>query len=182
MFNLYSVQEAGKEFGVLTGLKKPDMGSDGYTRFVPPDSEYDPVRAAAHLREYAAAVPGGERSGPPAAWRFPGVEILRDDLATLPAATRKILFFAPYNYRTLPPPDTEGAVVVNECKRRVAELARHLSNADVVDFLLPSPITTVDDNYWDGLHYRVFIADRLASDLMAAVRGEASADYRILAE
>jgi hypothetical protein len=50
----------------------------------------------------------------------------------------------------------------------------------VVDFLLPSPITGVDDNYWDGMHYRVSVADRLAQDLTAAIRGEPSEDYRLL--
>jgi len=182
MFNLFAVQEAGKAFGVLTGLKQPDMGRDGYTRFVPPDSQYDPVRAAQHLGEYDAAVPGGERTGAADLWRFPTLEILRDDLARLPAATRKVLFFVPYNHRMLPPPDSDGAVVWNECKRRVAALARVLPNTDVVDFLLPSPITGVDDNYWDGMHYRAFIADRIARDLMAAVSGEPSADYRVLSK
>ena len=179
MFNLFAVQEAGKEFGVLTGLKKPDMGRDGYTRFVPPDSEYDRARAQEHLREYTVTVPGGERAGPPDAWRFPTLEILRGDLEKLPAATRKILFFVPYNHRMLPPSGSDGEQVWNACKRRVIDLARTMSNADVVDFLIPSPITSEDDNYWDGMHYRAFIADRLAHDLVAAVHGEESADYTI---
>ena len=38
--------------------------------------------------------------------------------------------------------------------------------------MLPSPITRTDDNYWDALHYRVAIADRLARDLAVAGRGE----------
>jgi hypothetical protein len=180
MFNLFAMQEAGKEFGVLTGLKKPDMGRDGYTSFVPPDTRYDPARVAERLRDYDVMVPGGDRSGPPAAWRYPTLEVLRDDLARLPADTRKILFFVPYNHRMLTPPDSDGAVVWNECKRRAAALARILPQTDVVDFLLPSPITGVDDNYWDGMHYRVSVADRLAQDLTAAIRGEPSEDYRLL--
>ncbi len=133
-----------------------------------------------HMKEWNAVVPGGMRSGPPGTWRFPALEILRDDLSLLPAATRKVLFFPPYNHRMLPAPDTEGEIVLNECKRRVADLARPLAHAVVVDFLLPSPITAVDDNYWDGLHYRTFIADRLALDLTGAVKGEGSLDYRVL--
>jgi hypothetical protein len=180
MFNLFAVQEAGKQFGVLTGLKQPDMGRDGYTRFVPPDSQYDPVRVAARLREYTVMVPGGERAGPPETWRYPTLEVLRDDLAALPAETRRILFFVPYNHRMLTPLGSDGAVVWNECKHRVAGMARVLPHTAVVDFLLPSPITENDDNYWDGMHYRVSIADRLARDLEAAVRGEPSDDYRLL--
>lgn len=180
MFNLFTVQEAGKQFGVLTGLKRPDMGRDGYTRFVPPDSQYDPARALAHLRADGVVVPLGERTGPPETWRFPALEVLRDDLSRLPAETHRILFFTPYNHRLLAPPGSAAAVVWNECKRRVAGMARDLPHTEVVDFMLPSPITNNDGNYWDGLHYRVAVADRLARDLEAAARGETSADYRLL--
>ena len=77
-------------------------------------------------------------------------------------------------------PGTPGALAWNECKRRVARLAARVPNTLAVDFMLPSPITVTDDNYWDALHYRVAIADRLAHDLAAADHGEASADYRVL--
>jgi hypothetical protein len=109
MFNLFTVQEAGKQFGVLTGLKRPDMGRDGYIRFVPPDSQYDPARALAHLRADGVVVPVGERTGPPETWRFPALEVLRDDLSRLPAETHRILFFTPYNHRLLAPPGSAAA-------------------------------------------------------------------------
>ena len=51
MFNLYAVQEAGQQFGILLGIKRQVYGSDGYTSFVPPDSEYDPAKVATHLRD-----------------------------------------------------------------------------------------------------------------------------------
>ncbi len=54
MFNLYAVQEAGQQFGILTGIKRRRYGRDGYTSFVPPDSEYDPARVALHLRDAGA--------------------------------------------------------------------------------------------------------------------------------
>jgi hypothetical protein len=38
MFNLYALQEAGQEFGILVGIKRQVYGSNGYTSFVPPDS------------------------------------------------------------------------------------------------------------------------------------------------
>ena len=182
MLNLFALQEAGKEFGVLTGLKQPDMGRDGYTRFVPPDEEYDAPRAAVHLRQAEPRVPGGPRTGAPAGWRFPAVEVMRSDLAALPAATRKVLFLTPYNVRLLSPVGSDGAAVWDECKRRVADLAQAIPNVTVADFMIPSPITTVDGNYWDPLHYRIGIGDRVAHDLVAAGLGEASADYRLLSD
>ena len=180
MFNLFAVQEAGKEFGVLTGLKAQDMGRDGYTRFVPPDSKYDAARAMTHLRQEEPMVPPGARSGDPADWRFPALEALRDDLARLPATTRKVLLFVPYNHRLVPPPGSPGAAVWDECKRRVAAMAQAIPDSVVVDFLLPSPITETDSNYWDGQHYRVEAADLLVRDLATADRGKTGADYRIL--
>ncbi len=180
VFNLFAVQEAGKAFGVLSGLKKPDMGRDGYTRFVPPDDQYDKARAAVHLQQAGSRVPSGERTGPSSGWRYPAVEAMRIDLSALPAATRKLLFFTPYHVRLLSPPGSEGAAVWDECKRRVAALARTIPNVTVVDFMLPTPITTVDDNYWDPLHYRTGIGDRLAQDLVAASRNKPSADYQVL--
>ena len=181
MFNLYAVQEAGQEFGILVGIKRQVYGSDGYTSFVPPDSAYDPARVALHLRDDPKFLLAGG-SGDPATWHYPALDRLDADLSTLPDATRKILFFVPYNQKMMPSPDSPGASVWRECKRRVAALAERLPNALAVDFMRPSPITDNDDNYWDGMHYRVAIADRIARDLAAADRGEASPDYVLLGE
>lgn len=180
MFNLYSVQEAGQQFGILIGIKRPVYGRDGYTSFVPPDSEYDPARAAAHLRQAGPEVPPGPHSGPPATWRYPALETLASELARWPATTRKIVFFVPYNHVLFPPSDSAGAEVWNECKRRVVAIAADIPETLVVDFMRPSPITDTDTNYWDPLHYRAEVADRLAHDLAAAMRGEATADGRLL--
>jgi hypothetical protein len=179
MFNLYSVQEAGQEFGILVGIKRQVYGSDGYTSFVPPDSAYDPARVAQHLRDdQKFMLPGG--SGDPASWSYPALDRLDADLSALAENTRKILFFVPYNEKMMPAVDSPGASGWRECKRRVAEMVKRLPNALAVDFMRPSPITDDDDNYWDGMHFRIAIADRIARDLAAADRGEASADYVLL--
>lgn len=182
MFNLYSVQEAGQLFGILSGMKRPVYGRDGYTRFVPPDTEYAAARAAAHLRERddEPEVPPGARSGRPANWRYPALETLRAELEKFPAATRKVLFFVPYNRVLFPPEGSEGAQVWNECKRRAAAITADTPHTLVVDFMVPSPITMTDTNYWDALHYRTAIADRVAHDLGVAARGIDSADDRLL--
>ncbi len=180
MFNLYTVQAAGQLFGIQIGIKKPDQGRDGYTSFVPPDATYDPARALVHLTNEGPAIPVGERHGPPADWNYPAMPVLREMLATLPATTRKILFFIPYNHRLLPAPDSPGAMVWGECRRRTVAEASAAPNTMVVDFMRVTPISSRDDNYWDGIHYRTGIADRLAQDLAAAGRGETSPDYTVL--
>lgn len=182
MFDLFAVQEAGKQFGVVTGLKREDMGRDGYTRFVPPDDQYDPVRAAAHLQDASPRVPSGERSGPPATWRYPALDLLRDDMAALPPGARKILFFVPYNHRLFSAPGSDGDQVWNECKHRVANLAQTIPHLAAVDFMRASAITTADDNYWDPLHYRVAVADQVARDLGKAARAQTSPEYRLLTD
>ena len=180
MFNLYAIQSAGQLFGMMIGVKRPDQGRDGYTSFVPPDATYDAARALQHLEGSVPAVPVGTRAGAPEAWEYPTMKPLRQMLASLPGATRKVLFFIPYNHRLLPAPGTEGAAVWDECRRRVVAEAGRAPNTLVVDFMRPSPITREDANYWDGIHYRTGIADRLARDLAAAGRGETSDDYAVL--
>lgn len=181
MLNLYAIQSAGQLFGILAGLKAETHGRDGYTRFVPADEAYDRAKVARNLAVAGPSIPPGLRYGAPDAWRYPALETLRDLLARMPATTRKVLFFAPYHQKLLSAPGTEGAAVWDECKRRVAALAGATPNAVAVDFMVPSPITTIDDHYWDPLHFTVAVADRLARDLAAASRGETSPDYRILA-
>jgi hypothetical protein len=180
LFNLYALEQAAAQFAVITGLKRPRYGRDGYTSFVPPDNAYDPTRVAAHLRAEGPAVPPGPRAGPPPAWLFPALERLSRELPSLRPSTTKILFFVPYNH-VLQPRAGPAAAAWDECKRRVADIATSTANTIAVDFMIPSPITSADDNYWDGLHFRVGIADRLARDLARASRAEPSPDYQILA-
>jgi hypothetical protein len=180
MFNLYAVQEAGKEFGILIGIRRQVYGSDGYTDFLPPDSTYDPARVAMHLRDAPEYVPPGARDGDSGTWPYPGIDRLAEELTALAGTTRKILFFVPYNQHLMPPSESADGSVWRECKLRAAALVRSVPNALAIDFMLPSPITSADDNYWDGVHYRIGIADRIAHDLAAASRGEASPDYQLL--
>jgi hypothetical protein len=177
MFDLYAAQKAVQAFAEFSGLKPRVYGLDGYTRFTPPDAEYDAARAAAHLREWGTFVPAGQRDGPPASWRFPALELLRERLEALPPETEKILFFVPYSRAVLPKAgEAQVQEVWDECKRRAAGLAAGLTNATAADFMFASPITSVDTNYWDGLHYREAVADRIARDLAGAARGEPARD------
>jgi hypothetical protein len=183
MFNLYTLVKAAQAFAEFTHLKPEVYGRDGYTRFTPPDAEYDAAKAEAHLRQWDTYRLGGLRDGPPQSWQFPALALLRERLEALPPDTRKILFFVPYNRAVLPRPgDQEAQRPWDECKRRIASLATEVPGTSVIDFMFPSPITGQDTNYWDGLHYRQPIADRIARDLAGAASGDDSADpaYRLL--
>lgn len=180
MFNLYAVQSAGQQFGVLIGIKQPTYGHDGYANFLPSDSQYDPARVAEHLSWEGTLSPTGQHDGDPATWDYAAIDRLHRELAVFAPTTRRILYFVPYNHRLMPPADSIGMVTWRECKRRVGALAGQLPNTLAVDFMLPTSITTSDDNYWDGQHYRLAIADRIVRDLAAADRGETSPDYQVL--
>jgi hypothetical protein len=180
MLNMYAIQEAGKEFGVLLKFKKEDQGRDGYTIFVPPDDKYDASRAAAHLREDGLAPLEIGGSGPPASWRFSALDDLRIFLAGMNQQTETVLFFVPYNRVRLPPSGTPSAALWDECKHRTVALANEFGHVTVIDFMLPSPITNDDLGYWDSQHYRVAVADRVARGLASGTRGDSSPDYQVL--
>ena len=180
ILNLYAVEEAAKEFGVLTGLKREDQGRDGYTVFVPPDDKWDRERAMAKLRADGPAIPLGVREGPPSTWRFRNFEDLRETLRTLPPDTETILFFVPAHRVRIPPADHPAAAVWTECRRRAVDAVRDVPRAMVADFFKLSALTNDDDGFWDALHYRVAVADRLARGLAAARDGDTSPDFDIL--
>ena len=56
-------------------------------------------------------------------------------------------------------------------RARVAELVAQEPHARLVDFMIPSPVTRDDANYWDPLHYRSGIATWLARNLREAANG-----------
>ena len=181
MFDMYSLEKAGQAFGQWTGLRPRVYGRDGYTSFVPPDAQYDRARARVHLAEGAPWDTPKDMNRPPESWDIPPIGRLGAALRAIPPATLKLLFFVPYNHREIATAPGPALAAQSECKRRVTALAAATPNTVAVDFMIPSPITLDDDNYWDPHHYRVGIAERIVADLARAVRGEASDDYRILA-
>lgn len=175
-FNLYAVEQAGIEFGVLTGLRPRPYGRDGFTDFLPDDATYDVARARAHLYpDGTAAIPP---VAPPArmsaeerrALRFPAHALLGKLLRALPDA-KKIVFFVPYHLSAQPRPGSREAIVWGECKMRLAALAAAAPDTRLVDFMIPSEVTRADDNYWDPLHYRMRVSSWLARSLRAAADG-----------
>jgi hypothetical protein len=175
-FNLYAVEQAGIEFGVLTGLRPRPYGRDGYTDFLPDDRTYDLERARAHL--YPAGVTPVAPVEPPTQMsaderqglRFGALSKLTDLLDAMPGAL-KLVFFVPYHVTGQPRPGSREAIVWDECKTRVAELVAKAPRARLVDFMIPSPVTREDTNYWDPLHYRSAVSTWLARSLRSAAEG-----------
>lgn len=181
MMSAYALTQAVQEFRILIGQKKERYGANGYTDFLPDDSLYDPARAAAKLPGPTKAV-AADPDHDPAGLHFPNQQFLSAALQALPPATRKLLFFPPYYVWGQPAPGTAAFADLEECKRRVAAIAAAAPGARVVDFMIPSGITEDPTHYWDPLHYRVGIAERLGRDLADAAAGLPSpdGDYRLV--
>lgn len=182
MFTPYAVQEAGSQFAMLIGMKKARYGRDGYTNFLPDEGLYDFERVRPKLPPIEIAQPGQPSKLDRAALKFPTHAFLQTALDRLPATTQKIVFFVPYYRGIQPAAGSDAAASVDECKARIAGMVRFVPNLHVVDFMIPSPITDEATNYWDPLHFRTPIAERLIGDLAAAAKGlpSASGDYRLL--
>jgi len=169
LFDLKTIEQVGLQVAYLTGLHEARRGLDGYTNFLPPRAEYDIARARTHI--YGGTQPLSRAVVKPArtpsaaeraAWRFPAHPLLKDMLASLPPATVKILMFVPYHAYLQPAAGSLEAARWRECKQRIVAMAGGHANTHVLDFMIDSQITRVDENYWDALHYSLAVADRLA--------------------
>jgi hypothetical protein len=186
LFNYGTVEIAARLVGWHVGLYRERIRFDGYQVFVPPESQYDPVRA--HHNIWNGVAPRPARLPPPLSpaqrrqLSFPALSWLDGALARIPSTSLKILAFMPVHVAAQPVPGTHAADAEAECKARIVAIARK-RGAKVIDWRIASPITTNDANYWDSLHYRVPIATRIAEELAAAVlAGRESPDgsYRLL--
>jgi hypothetical protein len=179
MANLYAVQESASQLWVMLGFKKRRYGMDGYTSFVPPESAYDPARVAAGFARWGLPPNLPAAPGPHV---LPALPMLADALRDLPTATRKIIFFTPAYQTFQGAPGSDYAATFADCKAQIADIARTVPGTTMVDFLIPSPMTSDMAHYWDPVHYRVPIADRIMADLAGAVAGRQSADAKVLVQ
>jgi hypothetical protein len=175
MANLYALQEAANQFAVVVGLKRRRYGLDGYTSFLPDDSRYDRARVAATFAQW-----GDAPNDPAVPVTLPALAMLADGLAALPPATRKLLVFMPSEIGQHGVPGSDAAAMLAGCKQAVSDIAAATPGTVVVDFQIDSPITRSRDNYWDPLHYRITVADRLMQDIAAAAAGRGTENDRIL--
>jgi hypothetical protein len=189
LFNSSTLEQAWRQFRNLLGLRTPRYGSNGYTVFVPPESEYDLKKVRRkifgerqpHLKpgvEPPRRISPQERSG----WTFPNLALLQDMLKSLPDDTIKALILPPYHQYHQPAPGSVFDRQYDECKVRIAQLARNVPNATLIDFMFRSPITVKDENYWDPEHYRVGVATVIGESIVDALESgrEQEGLYRIL--
>ncbi|WP_375464268.1 hypothetical protein [uncultured Methylobacterium sp.] len=185
------------------GLDPARIRDDGYAVFTPPESAYDAARAARHIHGGDGGLDPAASDPEPAAPRAfpapdaappqavepearPAMPMLSDLdglLAQVPAGAHRLVAFMPVHAVMQGLPGTAQGVREAACKAQVAAIGR-ARGAVVVDFRIPSPITTRDENYWDALHYRLPVAARIVEGLRAAAQTGLDAPdgaYRVLA-
>jgi hypothetical protein len=171
--NTKTVEISGRRLAVALGMKQGRLES-GYEVFTPPESAYDSIKVRNKL--WGKAGPRTlQAKNPPyepiaserAAWRFPAHAWLEEILIRFPG--RVVLAFMPAHIAAQPVPGSKDAAKENECKARIAALARRYGALPVIDFRIRSEITSNDQNYWDQLHYRLPIADRVARGIERAI-------------
>jgi hypothetical protein len=186
VLNLTSVEIAGRLALHRLGLMPERIRGDGYEVFVPDEMLYDLERARFHLRRRELPAPpleparitDEERAG----LRMPALHWLEVLIGRAPASTAITLTTLPVHIAAQAPPGSREAALDAECKARIAAIGQR-RGAMVVDFRLHSGVTAEDSNYWDPLHYRVGIAERIIASLREARAGAREAPdgfYRVL--
>ena len=171
LFNFKAIEEAGQQFGFLTGLRDRRYGADGYTDFLPPQSEYDLAQARRHL--YGSDVPPPADAPMPdgdipsdseiAGWTYATHDLMQAMLMDVAGETLKILVFVPYHYSEFYRVSPVQRARIAECKSRLTTMAENYPNTVVLDFMIPSAITRDDARYWDKLHYNLATASEVGS-------------------
>src|SRR5436305_7644937 len=188
LFNSGTLELAGRLVGYHLGLYRARSRYDGFEVFTPPESDYDLARARPNIwtgrtpQPLPNAAPPVLSDDEKRVLKFPALAWMDTMLSELPASAAKVLAFMPVHVAAQAWPGTRDAAVEAECKTRIAAIGR-TNGAKVIDWRIASPITTDDANYWDGLHYRLPIAQRITKELIAAALSgteSAQGDYRLI--
>jgi hypothetical protein len=171
LLNTRALLHSVREVLTLAHVAPPEFQDDGYYRFTPDDSRYDPARAHAAIYGKMAPASGADAELPsvgprPPDWTFPDLALLAQALDRFPAQTRKILVFVPLHISMLRDPRQWAQFTY--CKAAVVDIAKARSNVGVIDFMHPSTLTRNDEAYWDAAHYRVSHASEIVGAIGSA--------------
>lgn len=183
-FNLKNYENSMNQLWFMLGVKRFKFGPDGYTTYARRTMTLDEKR----LRIYGSKTPR-EKSAviPPIltpdeelkALSFPAEAILRASLDSLPADTKKILFFVPYHYFHQPADGSYDAAVIKEFKHRISRLVKQYQNIHLLDFMFRSEMTTNDALYLDKVHTTVEGGTELAAWIYRSAKVRATIDGHV---
>jgi hypothetical protein len=101
---------------------------------------------------------------------FPVADQLSDQLARLPSETIVVLVRPPTFATGLPKPGTPAAAAEAACNDALARVAATRPRTALLNWRVDRPGNRLVENFFDHTHYRATLAERLAQDIVAAIR------------
>ena len=180
LFNDKALENTVRLLEYVTGHRKAKYETNGYRDFTADTGTYDIAGVGRRLypkgrpnrRQAPDITPRRERPE----WHYASHELLDELLDAAPQRAVTLLLFAPMHGYYL----WRGEVSYRECKARILEIAARYE-VGVMDYMIDSPITRVDDNYWDPLHYTAPVAREIEGDIAAHLNGESRSQERYIA-
>ena len=168
-YNWRTMQITIKQFKCITGMRPYKFRLDGYEDYTKTMFSHD----IDHVREiiYGSKTPKKKKPVEPpiqatpeliTSFEFPAVRHLDRMLSRLPESTLKIVIIPPFHIYHQATPGSEDAVKWKEFKHRVASMVCRYQNALLLDFMIESPITKRDENFYDQTHYTVAVAKEIS--------------------
>jgi hypothetical protein len=180
MLNAEAFYDTLRTLRFAIGRYRPFIRDDGYWLFAPSQYRYDPEAALQLI--YGS---GPRAIDPPIvppeavpdevkkAWAFPLLDRMAEMLDRVPAATQVLFVAMPVHAMAQPRPGSAHAQREAACKQRIAGIAAKRGSV-LIDFRIRSEVTQTDSNYWDSLHYRIFVARQIEQSVGAAIRSQQS--------
>jgi hypothetical protein len=168
-YNWRTMQITIKQLKCITGMRPYKFRLDGYEDYTKTMFSHD----IDHIRKiiYGSKTPKKKKPlEPPVqatpelikSFEFPAIRHLDRMLNRLPESTLKIVIIPPFHVYHQATPGSEDAVKWKVFKYRIANLVCRYQNAMLLDFMIESPITTRDENYFDQIHYTVAVAKEIS--------------------
>ena len=180
LFNDKALENTVRLLEFVTGRREAKYETNGYRDFTPDFGVYDIEEVRRRLypkgrpseRRVPDLTPRRERSD----WNYASHGLLSGLFDALPKSARALAILAPMHGQYL----ARAELSYRECKARILELAER-QRVGVMDYMIDSPITRVDENYWDPLHITAPVARDIEGDVAARLRGEDPPQERYIA-
>jgi hypothetical protein len=157
--NSRSIGAAWRRVTYVMGLLQPSdpRGYDDYEARRPPGYRFD-----------FPSAPAAAPSAPPPidlrARAFPAIDRLKAELDAAPAGTSLVVVFPPVYIAALPG-DAQSVAELDECKARLARLARGTPHGGFLDYLIDSPLARDQASFQDIDHYRAPVAREIEREI-----------------
>lgn len=180
--NRQTLQHTRSQLLGLLGIRiRHPLRPDGYQDFTKTfRTDHDPETV--RQRIYGETPWMLERSRHDAPPSYPELDALAGALGRFPDATLKLAYFVPFHVHHQPRAGTVQDELWTARKTKAARVLREVPNTVLLDFMIPSPITTEDSNYIDGQHYTTAVATDVAHLLHegALTARTSPIEYRVL--